>query len=90
MADFLRFTATFGLISAGGVLGFDFWRFHTEPPWTRDGRGRSEVALLAAFVIFLILRRLSIRTDFKCSYWRPKIVETALFLIILSAVAKFL
>ncbi len=43
----LRVGATFALLAAGGVAGFDLWRFYTEEPWTRDGRVRAEIVSVA-------------------------------------------
>ena len=43
----LRVGATLVLLAAGGVAGYDLWRFYTEAPWTRDGRVRAEIVSVA-------------------------------------------
>ncbi len=43
----MRVGATLGVLTVGLVLGFSLWRYYTEAPWTRDGRGRAEAVTIA-------------------------------------------
>ena len=56
LTKFFRFATTFGVVSLAIFLGLMLWESYMNSPWTRDGRVRADVTMVAPDVSGLVSR----------------------------------
>lgn len=56
LSKFFRFAITFGVVSLALFLGLMLWESYMNSPWTRDGRVRADVTMVAPDVSGLVSR----------------------------------
>ncbi|MFZ5374960.1 MAG: biotin/lipoyl-binding protein, partial [Campylobacterota bacterium] len=56
LSKFFRFAITFAVVSLALFLGLMLWESYMNSPWTRDGRVRADVTMVAPDVSGLVSR----------------------------------